>query len=137
MTHSLVIATRNGTVTGPDKANWRLVRGKTIADSRHPVVVAYPENWMALEVELSVEGDTEAADEGAALLREQVEEYGAALMKISTALREGGHLDNTTANITADEVAVTVLALLAPTEISLRAPVAPPTPPRKRAAPKA
>lgn len=59
---SIVVATRDGILTGPDGTNYRLVRGKTLGDARHPAIAAYPDNFMPVEIELS--HDAEAADPG-------------------------------------------------------------------------
>lgn len=62
----VVIATRSGIVTAPDGTKHRLVRGKTLADARHPAAVAFPEMFAQHTIDLPYAGpdDAEAADPG-------------------------------------------------------------------------
>lgn len=48
----VVIATRSGIVTAPDGAKHRLVRGRTLADARHPVAEAFPEMFAPHTIDL-------------------------------------------------------------------------------------
>lgn len=59
---SIVIATRSGLARHPDGGQFRLVRGKTLADARHPLVTAYPELFAPHTVDLPV--DEPEADQG-------------------------------------------------------------------------
>lgn len=58
----LLVARRSGIGTAPDGTKYRIARGKTIADPRHPLVLAYPNDWMAVEVSLQYDGDEVNAD---------------------------------------------------------------------------
>jgi hypothetical protein len=53
----ILVATRDGVLTAPGGEKFRLHRGRTLADARHPAAVAYPDNFMPMQVELSVEDD--------------------------------------------------------------------------------
>jgi hypothetical protein len=65
----IMVSKRDGIAKGPDGTKYRVARGKTLADAAHPVVVAYPNDWQPMRVELSVEspgvtvGDVEALEE--------------------------------------------------------------------------
>jgi hypothetical protein len=52
----IVVSRRDGIARAPDGTQWRVHRGKTLADARHPVVVAYPGDWMPVEIELDMPG---------------------------------------------------------------------------------
>lgn len=73
----LMVSKRDGIVRAPDGTQYRVARGKTLADARHAVVVAYPNDWSPMEVALPVD-DADAAPvaDEAALdeLREQLTE---------------------------------------------------------------
>jgi len=58
----VVIATRSGIVTAPDGTKHRLVRGKTLADARHPLAVAYPELFAPHTVDLAVDDELELGE---------------------------------------------------------------------------
>lgn len=63
---SIVVATRSGLAASADGSKYRLARGRTLADSRHPLVQEHPELWAPYHIELSVdepEGDA-AAERG-------------------------------------------------------------------------
>lgn len=61
---NIVVATRNGLAEGPDGAKYRLARGRTLADARHPLAQAHPELFAPYSIELSVdEPDGDAAAE--------------------------------------------------------------------------
>lgn len=57
----IVVASRAGILRAPDGEQFRLVPGKTLADARHPGVLANPDSFMPVEVELSVD-DPEESD---------------------------------------------------------------------------
>lgn len=57
----IFVSKRDGVARAPDGTQYRVHRGKTLADGRHPVVVAYPGDWMPMEVHLSVPGESEPA----------------------------------------------------------------------------
>jgi len=57
----IVVSKRDGIVRAPDGTKHRVARGKTLADARHPVVEAYPNDWVPMVVELSVDDDGSAA----------------------------------------------------------------------------
>ncbi len=52
----IVVSKRDGIVRAPDGTRHRVHRGKTLADATHPVVVAYPNDWTPMHVELAVPG---------------------------------------------------------------------------------
>ena len=55
----IVVARRDGTLRSPGGERFRLHRGKTLADARHPAVVAFPEDWRPVEIDLPI---NDAAD---------------------------------------------------------------------------
>jgi hypothetical protein len=55
----IVIARRNGTLRAPGGERFRLTKGKTLADARHPAVEAFPEDWQPVSIDLPV---NDAAD---------------------------------------------------------------------------
>lgn len=57
----LFVSKRDGVARAPDGTQYRVHRGKTLADGRHPVVVAYPGDWMPVEVHLSMPSETPEA----------------------------------------------------------------------------
>jgi len=52
---NIVVATRSGLAEGPDGTKYRLARGRTLADARHPLAAAYPEMFAPYSIELSVD----------------------------------------------------------------------------------
>lgn len=99
----IMVSKRDGIAKGPDGTKYRVARGKTLADAAHPVVVAYPNDWQPIRVELSVPGggstatpDTAALDE----LRNEVAELegmaelaevrGAELLRLADGLADRG-----------------------------------------------
>lgn len=61
---NIVVATRSGLVQGPDGSKYRLARGRTHADARHPLVQACPDLFAPYEIELSVADGEPAAERG-------------------------------------------------------------------------
>jgi len=57
MTTEIVVATRNGLAEGPDGAKYRLARGRTLGDARHPLVQAHPELFSPYAIDLPYEGN--------------------------------------------------------------------------------
>jgi hypothetical protein len=57
VTTRIVVATRSGLAVGPDGSKYRLARGRTLADARHPLAAAYPEMFAEYAIELPYEGD--------------------------------------------------------------------------------
>lgn len=53
----IMVSKRDGVARAPDGTQYRVHRGKTLADARHPLVEAYPQDWQPMEVHLPVEGD--------------------------------------------------------------------------------
>lgn len=51
---SIVVATRSGLAASADGSKYRLARGRTLADARHPLVQEHPELWAPYHIELSV-----------------------------------------------------------------------------------
>jgi hypothetical protein len=54
---NILVATRSGLASAPDGSKYRLARGRTLADARHPLAVAYPEMFAPYAIELSVDDD--------------------------------------------------------------------------------
>jgi hypothetical protein len=52
----IVISRRDGVVKAPDGTQFRVHRGKTLAHAAHPVVMAYPNDWMPVTIDLAVNG---------------------------------------------------------------------------------
>ena len=52
---SIVVSKRDGVAREPNGTQHRVARGKTLADARHPLVLAYPGDWAPMVVELSVD----------------------------------------------------------------------------------
>lgn len=145
---SIVIATRDGILTAPSGEKFRMVRGKTLADARHPAVAAYPDNWMPVEVDISVD-DPEQADPGqleddfATELAEataEAEEYRAQLVAITDVLMSRGMVpagtDTDKPGWLAEAVTVALDTLIHAPHDSGSEPddVPPPPAPRKRTA---
>ena len=63
---NIVVATRNGLAEGPDGTKYRLARGRTLADARHPLAQAHPDLFAPYTIELSVDepGGDAAAERG-------------------------------------------------------------------------
>jgi hypothetical protein len=62
---SIVVATRSGLAEGPDGSKYRLARGRTFGDARHPLVKAHPDLFAPYDIELSVdEPDADEMDDG-------------------------------------------------------------------------
>ena len=69
----IMVSRREGVATAPDGTKYRVHRGRTLADARHPLVVAWPADWAPMQVELTVEEPVTAAD-GAPADLEELEE---------------------------------------------------------------
>ncbi len=95
----IMVSRRDGVVTAPDGVKHRVYRGKTLADARHPVVQAYPQDWQPMEIQLPVDGSTasvpqdgpEAAEidslrEELAEVEELAESRGAELQRLADGL---------------------------------------------------
>lgn len=59
----IVVATRDGVLRAPSGEQFRMVRGKTLANAAHPAIQAYPDNWMPMKLDIDVD-DPEVADPG-------------------------------------------------------------------------
>ena len=57
MTTEIVVANRSGMAEAPDGSKHRLVRGRTLADARHPLAAAYPDLFSPYTIDLPYEGD--------------------------------------------------------------------------------
>lgn len=100
----IVVSKRDGIVRAPDGTKHRVARGKTLADARHPVVEAYPNDWSPMVVALAVDdpdGDTVLSVSDAherlvqlendlAEIEEVAEHRGRELLRLAEALDEGG-----------------------------------------------
>lgn len=51
----IVVATRDGILRAPDGTQTRMVRGRTLADARHPAVRANPDDFGPVHIELNHE----------------------------------------------------------------------------------
>lgn len=51
----IVVATRDGILRAPDGTQTRMVRGRTLADARHPAVRANPNDFGPVHIELNHE----------------------------------------------------------------------------------
>lgn len=74
---NIVVSYRDGVVTAPNGEKFRVVRGKTLADARHPAVQMRPESWGPMVVELSVD-DPDESGEPDTRMAELTEALGAA-----------------------------------------------------------
>lgn len=73
----ILIAKRDTVLVTPGTGEkFRLIRGRTLADARHPAAAAYPENFMPVQIELNCNDPDHSGDEDPA---EVVEEYRARL----------------------------------------------------------
>jgi hypothetical protein len=96
----IVVAYRDGILTAPNGEKFRLVRGKTLADARHPGVRMRPESWGPVVVELSVDEPEAEGSEPDARIDELIAElaeanserdrFGGYLSAIAEALAERG-----------------------------------------------
>jgi hypothetical protein len=68
----IVVSTRNGVLTAPDGTKHRVARGKTLADARHPAVLACPRDWSPMVVDLTVDGPAPGDSEPVAHAHEQI-----------------------------------------------------------------
>lgn len=66
MTTEIVVARRSGLASSPDGGKHRLVKGKTLADARHPLAREYPELFMPYTIDLPYEGGDEPTGDSAA-----------------------------------------------------------------------
>lgn len=64
MTTKIVVATRSGLAQGPDGSKYRLARGRTLADARHPLAAAHPELFADYTIDLPYEGDEPSSAAG-------------------------------------------------------------------------
>jgi hypothetical protein len=100
MTTELVISRRDGIVRAPDGTQYRIYRGKTLADAQHPAVLASPSTWMPVTIDLPVEGTdpSEAGTDNSELLARlgdaeaAVESYRVQLTRVVLLLEERGML---------------------------------------------
>lgn len=81
--HGIVVARRDGLMVAPDGTKYRLARGRTLADARHPAVIAYPDSFTPMHVELAYDGPEEPTDDDA---RQEVDGYRAQLAAIAAGL---------------------------------------------------
>lgn len=92
----LVVARRDGILTAPDGTKYRLARGKTLADARHPAVAASPQSFAPMKIELSVEDDEPSpaaasdASEELAEVESERDAYREQLVVIAAGLADRG-----------------------------------------------
>jgi len=135
---SIVIATRSGVVTAPDGKKHRLVRGRTLADARHPVAEQFPELFAPHVIELPYEGDEPAVDGDRGSLEyftQQADEYREQLAAVVEVLRAHDALPSEEAMNEPGWLAAAVEAALAADDDPVEPPVAPrrgPGRPRKQ-----
>jgi len=55
MTQKIVVSRRDGILRAPDGTQYRIARGKTLADAEHPAVVANPGDWVPMVITLAVD----------------------------------------------------------------------------------
>lgn len=138
----IVMACRDGILRAPSGEQFRLVRGKTLADARHPAVVANPDTFMPVQVDISVE-DTDPGyleDDVAvelAELREKAEaaeaeanDYRAQLVTIADLVMAAGRVPPGTDTDRPGWLADVIRAIVAEAPVALPDEV---PPPRKRA----
>lgn len=144
MTTQIVVANRSGLAVGPDGAKYRLVRGRTHADARHPLAQAHPDLFSPYAIELPYEGDE--APEGSETLddlrgsldsvKQVTEGYRAQLAAIADGLHERGLVQADLDMTVEGWLAELVFAIIDRQQTGAAPTPAPelPTPPRKRAA---
>lgn len=93
----LLVARIDGVIKGTDGALYRVVRGKTLADPKHPAPQRAPQAFVPMHVELSVESSDpghleDAASEGEAELKAQCDALEGTLNTIADALETRGLL---------------------------------------------
>ena len=94
----IMVAQRSGILRAPDGKQYRLVRGQTLADGRHPAVTGSPASWRPMHVELAVDDSADCPPDGfdqsdqIAELEETVEQYRSALQAVADLLDERGLL---------------------------------------------
>lgn len=97
----LWIATRDGVIANPESGEkFRIVKGRTLGDPRHPAVAAYPENWHPLDIELTVDDpDPDAEGEATQLAgelhdaRNEADGYREQLAAIAQLVADRGLVD--------------------------------------------
>jgi hypothetical protein len=62
MTQQIMVAVKDGIAREPSGVQHRVVRGRTLADARHPLVIAYPHEWQPIEIHLPYGEPDEAVD---------------------------------------------------------------------------
>jgi len=127
MTTEIVVATRSGLVSGPDGTKFRLVRGKTLADARHPIAEQFPELFAAHTIDLPYEGDEVPAAGADPELAVEAEGMREQLVRLRDGLIERGVVD---ADNLPTHVGWLADAVFEALDRELN-PVAPPTPPRR------
>lgn len=60
----IMVARTSGILRAPDGTQYRITRGQTLADGRHPAVTGSPASWQPMRVELAVD-DTANCPPGA------------------------------------------------------------------------
>jgi hypothetical protein len=94
----IMVAQRSGILRAPDGKQYRLVRGQTLADGRHPAVTGSPASWRPMHVELAVDDSADCPPDGfdqsdqIAELEETAEQYRSALQAVADLLDERGLL---------------------------------------------
>ena len=131
----IVVSRRDGIATAPDGTKYRVHRGRTLADARHPLVAAWPNDWTPMTVDLTVDGDPspgaptpaelEQLRDDLAEAEEAAEDALAQLATIAAGLAERGYELPAEDEREPGWLAGAVLELIPPL-----APVAPPPPPR-------
>lgn len=145
----IVVANRTGLASAPDGSNYRLARGRTLADARHPLVAAYPDMFSEYSIDLPYEESEEAVagrpdaagatDAEMAEARAAAEEYREQLAAIVEVLRAHDALPAEEAMsepgwlARAIEASLTAAAPASGDASALEAPELPAARPRKRA----
>lgn len=73
----IVVSRRDGVAREPSGTLHRIHRGKTLADADHPLVLANPNDWSPMVVELSLPttGRATLADDGTPASPEQITQF--------------------------------------------------------------
>lgn len=92
MTTEIVVANRSGLAQAPDGSKHRLVRGRTLADVRHPLAQEHPDLFSPYKIDLPYEGDdaSPAAVNDASEVAATAEGYRAQLAAIAEGLHTRG-----------------------------------------------
>jgi hypothetical protein len=110
----LMVAKTDGIIQLADRSQWRTYRGRSLADSAHPIVTEHPNSWMPMHVEFEVESSDEwdpaRAGNGTPEIAPDEAEYAEQFRRLAAAARDLDVL--TDGPLTAAEVVEQVVAIL-------------------------